>query len=160
MEILTDLQNQIQNSKISETNIYPNDIIKVIQYSSAYLKSNPDICKVINNQLKILCVNTELNSEYAFCSMLANEFTLVVTREPIPGSIPMMTRLMASPKMIGFISYSTIDEATYLQKYTKSLIDKSLPATLFVDANKFTLNSQKIGIDVIVKEPKDWDQRY
>lgn len=149
---ITELQKTIQDSEINGAKIYPNDIIKVIEYSSSDLTSDTKTCKAINTQLKILCEKTELNSEYAFCSMLANKLTLVVTREPLPDSINMMTRLMALPKVIGFISYSEKTVANCLDKYQIEKINQIIPSDLLTDEKNVIIFQSKptIVIDVIV----------
>ena len=110
---------------------YPEYTILVNKYSSTQLMDDrPNTCKHINKQLKLLCEGTELNSEYAFCSMLANENTLVVYR--IPKGSTDVTRSMKT--VIGLVSYSK--SASIYNCIDKYDADKNLLSEIPMDLIK------------------------
>ena len=129
------------------TNTTNQPIFAVENYKKEDLQNN-DLTRLINSELQKLCDGTELNYEYAFCSMFQNDYTLVVKRT-MP-SLGMRTRSMT--KIIGFVSYSIKKNSEYLDHYNTNFDDNDIINLVVTDANNsiYFPIPDCINVDVIV----------
>ena len=144
------LQDTLQD-KLKTNVIYKDKTITVQPYYSNndVLLIDPDIKNHIKTQLQNLCMNTELNSEYAYSSMFANQCTLTIFSTPT-NSIGVLTRSMI--QMIGFVTFS-IKNIEHYKKYNNP---SELPETIDKNLRSETININSptkndiLALDVIV----------